>query len=413
MLAEIITIGDELLNGQTIDTNSAWVARRLNEAGISINRIASVSDKESHILSALHDAWNRVSLVIMTGGLGPTSDDITKTSLAKFFKTEMVFSREVYDRVEALLALRGLPVNEVNKSQAWIPENSRLINNRLGTAPGLWFEENGKVVIALPGVPYEMEDIINREIIPALQSSFKLGAIRHRTILTYGTYEARLAEMLADFEKNLPSVVKLAYLPASGVIRLRLSTAGSDAASAVSLLDSLQASLEQVVGEYVFGYDDDTLEKVVGDLLRNKHCSLSTAESCTGGTVAHLITSVPGSSDYFAGSVVAYSNYIKEKILDVPAEDLAMHGAVSREVVESMAIGVKKLLQTDYAVATSGIAGPDGGTAEKAVGLVWIAVAGPVSLRSEKFMFGKSRTQNIRRASLTALNMLRKIILQQ
>jgi competence/damage-inducible protein CinA-like protein len=407
MTADIITIGDEILIGQTIDTNSAWIAEHLNMEGISIHRILSISDKREEIIRSLDGIEKQVALVIVTGGLGPTSDDITRRTLAEYFNTPLAFNQDVYRKLEARLVARGFGVNVVNRTQAIVPKDCVLLENALGTAPGMWFEKNGRIYISLPGVPYEMVSIMEKEAIPRIRKYFRTPHIEHRNILTFGTYEARLSELLIDFEKDLPPQVRLAYLPSSGIIKLRLSSTEEKLERVKALLDELQEKLVECIKPYVFGFDDATLEKVVGQKLRERNATLSTAESCTGGTIAHMITSVPGSSDYFKGTIVAYSNEVKEKLLGVPQTIMQKHGAVSREVVEAMALGIQELLHTDYAIATSGIAGPAGGTTDKPVGTVWIAVAGKEGTLSELFHFGHSRTQNIHRSSLTALNMLR------
>jgi nicotinamide-nucleotide amidase len=412
MQAEIITIGDELLIGQVIDTNSAWMAGKLNEAGIAVTRITSAGDRREEILSALEEAGKRAKIILITGGIGPTPDDITKETLAAYFGCRMVVNEKILKEIEKFLKSRSIPMNEQNRKQAEVPEKAELLSNQYGTAAGMWFEEQDTVFVSMPGVPHEMKALMEHEIIPRLKTRYHLPPILHRTILTYGTFEARLAEILSDFEKALHPSVKLAYLPSNGIIRLRLTLHGSDEKEMKRILDRETDRLYQIIPQYIFGTEDDSLEEIVGILLKKKKATLSIAESCTGGNLSRRITSVPGSSAYFTGSVVAYSNDIKLNVLKINPKSLEDHGSVSREVVEDMAAGVREYFKTDYSIATSGIAGPDGGTAEKPVGLVWIAVASKEKLLSRKFLFGGNRERNIERASLAGLNMLRKVLLK-
>lgn len=412
MQAEIITIGDELLIGQVVDTNSAWMAVKLNEAGIQVKQITSVSDNRDHIIQALNEAQTRADLILITGGIGPTPDDITKKTLAGYFNTRLVFSEKVYQDILELLGKRSIPVNEQNRKQAEVPENALILPNKYGTAPGMWFDLNDKIFVSMPGVPHEMKALMENEVIPRVLKLNDTMVILHRTILTYGTFEARLAEILAGFEKNLPAEVNLAYLPSNGVIRLRLTIAGTDRKSLENILDQETGKLYRIIPHYIFGRDDDTLEKVVGKLLTEYQKTLSVAESCTGGNISKKITSVPGSSGYYIGSVIAYSNRIKEDVLGVNRDTILKYGAVSREVVEKMAKGVRQLYRTDFSLATSGIAGPEGGTVEKPVGTTWIAVSGSETVISKKFNFGSERQRNIERASLAGLNMLRMVLMK-
>ena len=406
MLAEIITIGDELLIGQVIDTNSAWIAEQLNMIGIKVHQITSISDDHNHILTTLKDASLRAQLVLITGGLGPTKDDITKQSLCDYFGSSLVFSQDAYDNVERLFASRGVAVSELNRLQAMVPDNCRVIRNPNGTAPCMWFEKEGCIYVSMPGVPFEMKAIMEHEIIPQLLNKLN-KVIIHRTILTEGVGESMLATIIEPWEDSLPSNIKLAYLPQPGMVRLRLTAYGTDRQLLQEAINKAEAALYPYAGQYIFGFDEDTLESVVGELLRNKKMSLSTAESCTGGNIAQLITSVAGSSDYFKGSIVAYSNEIKELFLGVPHKVLLDYGAVSEQTVIAMAEGVRTRFSTDYAIAVSGIAGPGGGTQEKPVGTTWIAIATPTETIARKFLLGEHRGRNIRKASTTALNMLR------
>lgn len=412
MLAEIITIGDELLIGQIVDTNSAWIGQQMNQVGFKVHQITSVSDNREHILSALAEASQRVQMVLITGGLGPTKDDITKKTLAEYFGTGFVFSQEAYEDVEYLFKIRGREVTPLNRLQAEVPSNCTVLRNRVGTAPGMWFEENGVVYASMPGVPHEMKYLMENEVLPRLKSKFKTPFILHRTLLTQGIGESFLAEKIADFEDQLPPHIRLAYLPAAGSVRLRLSGWGEEAFIR-SEMDRLVADLQERVKEYLYGFDEETIAGVLGDLLRKNGLTISTAESCTGGNIAHLLTSIPGSSAWYIGSTITYSYESKTEILGVPKEVIEKHGAVSEEVVTSMVNNAKKLLGTSCAVATSGIAGPGGGTPDKPVGTVWIAVSSPRQTIARKVLLGDNRLRTIQVASETALNMLRKLLISE
>ena len=406
MLAEIITIGDELLNGQVIDTNSAWMAEQLNLVGIKVHQITSISDNQQHILSTLREAGSRAKLILITGGLGPTKDDITKQTLCKHFDAPLVFCEAAYKNVEKLFAARGVAVTELNRLQAMVPANCTVIPNNNGTAPGMWFEKEGCIYVSMPGVPFEMKAMMEEEIIPRLMDKLN-QVIIHRTILTEGVGESFLAALIEPWEDALPPFIKLAYLPQPGMVRLRLTASGTDRNMLQQAIQNAENELYPLAGKYIFGYDNDTIESVVGDLLRKKRMTLSTAESCTGGNIAQLLTSIAGSSDYFKGSVVAYANEIKEQLLGVPHQVLTEHGAVSEQTVLHMARGARRQFSTDYAIAVSGIAGPGGGSPEKPVGTTWIAIATPTETVAKKFLFGDHRGRNIRKASIAALNMLR------
>jgi len=407
--ADIITIGDELLIGQVVDTNSAFIASELNSVGISVHKIHSVGDSEIDMIKALDESIQESELVILTGGLGPTNDDITKKVLAKYFETGMVIHKDSLDNIKMILSARGVELSERNINQAMIPDNCEVLTNKHGSAPGMIFRKKDRIIVSLPGVPYEMKTIVQEELLSFLSREYSLPVIMHKTILTVGTAESILADLLNDWEKKLPTTIKLAYLPGIGILRLRLSATGENKANTKTLLDEKAVELIGIIGEKnVFGFDNDQLPSVIGKLLINKRASLSIAESCTGGNISHMVTSIPGSSEYFIGSVTAYSNEIKTSILGVNEEIILEHGAVSKQVVEQMALGVRERFKTDYAIATSGIAGPDGGTKEKPVGTTWIAVAGPKKLVSKKFMLGEHRERNIIKASLFALNMLRR-----
>lgn len=408
MLAEIITIGDEILIGQVVDTNSAFLAAELNKAGIRVGQITSISDQRDPILNALDEAAKRAGLVVITGGLGPTSDDITKQILADYFHTKLVLKKEVLDHIRKLLTARGVEVNERNIRQAELPENCRLLHNASGTAQGMWFEKKGTVFISLPGVPFEMESIMKDFALPQIKEFFHIPPLRHITILTHGLAESAMALKIESWEKALPASVRLAYLPSPGILRLRLSCFDPELKNNMELLTEESAKLHTLIAEHIFGYDNDSIEEVAGRLLREKKRTLAVAESCTGGKIASLITSVPGCSDYFLGSVTAYSNTSKCAILGVNPVSIQSHGAVSQVVVEEMAHGVRERFGADISIATTGIAGPSGGSIEKPVGTIWIAIATGQTMRSEKLSLGEHRGRNINKAAVAALFMLRK-----
>lgn len=407
MKAEIITIGDELLIGQVIDTNSAWMADELNLMGIKVYQITSISDNREHILTTLREASLRADIVLITGGLGPTNDDITKQTLSEYFDSPLIFNEEAYRQVEQLFALRGFPVTPLNRLQAMLPACCTALPNSNGTAPGMWFEKDNTIYVSMPGVPFEMKAMMTNEVLPKL-TSFSHVAIVHKTILTQGVGESFLAARIAPWENSLPGHIKLAYLPQPGLVRMRLSATGADADKLQTEVEQCVSALTEIIPEYIFGYDEDTLEEIVGRQLKKLNYTLATAESCTGGYVAHLITSIPGSSDYFKGSVVAYANDIKENLLGVKHETLLIHGAVSEATVKEMAEGARLKLGTTCSIAISGIAGPLGGTSDKPIGTTWIAVSSPAGLVAEKFLLGEHRGRNIRKAGISALNMLRK-----
>jgi len=410
MKAQIITIGDELLIGQTIDTNSAWLGAELSKLGFDVCRRISIHDLRKDIIDTLAEVAGKSDVVLITGGLGPTSDDITKQTLCEFFSTMLATDHEVLKMIEEMLKRRNFPMNENNRRQAEVPEACRVLNNAAGTAPGMWFEKDGTIFVAMPGVPHEMKYIMNEHVLPVLAKRFSSQAIIHKNIMTYGEMEAKLAELLTDFEAALPKEIKLAYLPASGIIKLRLTATGSDKKLLDSILHEQINKLYDIIPGLIYGEDEETFEMVIGRILKEKGKTICTAESCTGGRIASMITSIPGSSQYFKGAVIAYDNSVKENVLGVSRNILDNHGAVSRETVELMAEGAKRLLKTDYSVATSGIAGPDGGNELKPVGTVWIAVSSKNGTISEKYRYGTERVTNINRFSVAALNLLWKQI---
>lgn len=411
--AEIITIGDEILIGQTVDTNSAWMGMQLSMRGIRVNRITSVSDRREEIISALNEALGRAPLVLMTGGLGPTSDDITKETLAEYFGTRLVMDYEVLAEISERIAKRNLEMNENNRRQALVPECCRVLANRSGTAPGMLFEKDGKIIVSMPGVPFEMKHIMQIHVLPMLESMSGGRTIVHRNIMTYGTFEAKLAERLEGFESQLPDSVRLAYLPAHGVIKLRLTGSGDDGENVRRTVEEQVRKLYEIIPDVIYGENEVTLEETVGRLLLDSKLTLSTAESCTGGRIASLITSVPGSSAWFTGSVVAYDNSVKTGVLGVNPQTISRFGAVSEETAREMAEGMLRLAKTDYSIAVTGIAGPEGGTPEKPVGTVWIALASRNGVTAERHRFADDRAINISRSAYTALNLLRKQIISR
>jgi nicotinamide-nucleotide amidase len=412
MKAAIVTIGDEILIGQVIDTNSAFISGELNKAGITVIRIISISDSKDEIFKALDDLRHETDIILMTGGLGPTNDDITKPALAEYFNRQLVLNQKALDHISEFFQQRKIKMNERNRNQAMVPENCRLVPNEYGTAMGLWFEYEKKHLIVMPGVPFEMKAMLTSHILPDLVKRHKLPAIVHRTVHTTGIAESVMADIISEWESNLPQNIKLAYLPSPGILRLRLSASGMGKMSLEHEVSLQVEKLGEILKTIIFGYDGATLEAVAGNLLKQSRKTVAVAESCTGGNIARLLTSVPGSSDYFKGGVVAYANDVKINLLGINKKSIEKHGAVSKPVVTQMAESIKNLMRTDYGIATSGIAGPDGGTREKPVGTVWIALACPDKTLAEIFSFGNYRETNIIRASAAALNMLRLSIIR-
>ena len=405
--AEIISIGDELLYGQTLDTNAHWISHKLDEYNIKVFQRTTIGDDADQILNAFATAAERVDIVLITGGLGPTKDDLTKPLLAKYFGVGMVHHEEVLRDITLLFAKASREVTALNAQQADLPANCEKITNPVGTAPGMWFYENNTVFVAMPGVPYEMKSIMTQGILPKLHEMFSKGVLHHHIIKTIGITESSLSDLIEDWELNLPKHIKLAYLPTKGQVKLRMTGSGDDLNTLKQEIDILQMAIMPKIAKYVYGFGVDSLEGVIGQLLNKNNLTLATAESCTGGYLAHMITSVPGSSRYFKGSVIAYSNEVKIAQLGVSAEDLKQHGAVSEEVAKAMAEGVRKELNADIAIATTGIAGPDGGTVEKPVGTVWIAYSDKYKTLAKKFNFSRDRTFIVHWSALAALNMIR------
>jgi len=409
---EIITIGDEILIGQIVDTNSAWMGQQLNMHGFKIVQITSVQDNREHILQSLAEAEKRADIILITGGLGPTKDDITKTTLCEYFDCNLKLDNQILDDVKTIFANMGREMTDVQNAQAMIPSIAKAIRNHNGTAPGIWIETENKVFVSMPGVPYEMKGIMTSDVMPMLQAKFSTPAIVHKTILTQGIGESIIAEKIADWENNLPTHIKLAYLPSVGSVRLRISAFGKQDEILSREIEALTKTLMPLIENYVYGFDEDTLEQNIGNLLLNKNSKLAIAESCTGGYLSHLVSKVPGASNYFVGSIISYANNIKEEFLDVNNNDLNTVGAVSKEVVEQMATNVRIKFNCDYGIATSGIAGPTGGSDEKPVGFVWIAVCNKNKTYSQSYLMGSHRQRTIERTALTALMMLRKLLVE-
>lgn len=410
MLAEIITIGDEILIGQIVDTNSAWMAKQLNLIGVAVKQITSVSDDEQHILEALELAEKRADLILITGGLGPTKDDITKKTLAKYFNMGFRNDPAALEMVRQIFEKYKRPLLDINIQQADVPDGCEVIVNKHGTAPCMWFEQNNTIFVSMPGVPYEMMYLMDDEILPRITKRFKLPFIVHKTILTANIGESFLAKEIEEIEDNLPTHIKLAYLPKLGQVRLRLSAKGHNEAELNKEVENYARQIISKVNKFVVTDEDIPMEKAILDLMKSKGLTLSTAESCTGGYIAHLITQHSGSSSVYWGGAVAYAYELKESILGVKESTLNTFGAVSEETVTEMAEGAIKHFKTDYALAVSGIAGPDGGTEEKPVGTVWIAVSSKHKTVAKVFNFSNKRIQNIERSAASALAMLLNLL---
>jgi nicotinamide-nucleotide amidase len=410
----IITIGDELLIGQVIDTNSAWMAQELNKNGFRVNRRVAIGDDRNEILKALDAESTGADVILITGGLGPTTDDITKTVLCEYFNTGLVINEEALMNVKNIFTkILHRPLIERNLKQAEVPASCVVIQNKRGTAPGMLFEKNNGIFVSMPGVPHEMKGMMTENVIPYIQQRFGKDFISHRTLLTAGVGESTLADHIEDFESALPDSIRLAYLPNYGMVRLRLTALGKDAAGLNAQLDHLFADLKSRVAEWMVTDEDISLQEMLGKILTSRKETLSTAESCTGGHVAALITSIAGSSAYFRGSVIAYDNSVKKKMLGVDPGILSAHGAVSEETVCAMVRGAIHSLETDYAIATSGIMGPGGGSETKPVGTVWIAAGNAGEIITQKLWFRFDRQRNTELTAVNVLNLLRKFILLQ
>jgi len=410
MNASILAIGNELLSGLVVNTNASFIAQQLDSLGIIVSRIDTVSDSKVPISEALDYHLQQSDLVIITGGLGPTNDDITKQTLAEKFGMNLEFHAPTYAHIQQLFSNRGIAVSDTNRMQAMLPKGCTVLANAQGTAPGMWFEMHSKIVISLPGVPFEMEYLIKNEVIPRLKKITPDTIILRKLILTTGIAESNLQDMLASWESKLDASTQLAYLPQPGIVKLRISISDKNEEIATQKLSLYETQLHEILGSSIFGVNDDTLEEIIGKQLSLLQKTISVAESCTGGYISHLITSIPGSSEYFKGGIVSYANDIKASVLNVDPMLISKHGAVSKQVVSEMAQNILKIMDTDFAIATSGIAGPTGGTIEKPVGTVWIAIADKNSVIATKYNFGKHRGRTIRRTALTALDELRKIL---
>lgn len=406
-MVEIITIGDEILIGQIVDTNSAWMASELNKIGLSVSRITSIHDEEKQIISALDAALSENKIVLLTGGLGPTNDDITKNTLSAYFNTKLIFSEEVYKNIQAVFNHRPDVMNPLTKLQAMVPENCTIIQNSVGSAPIMWFEEGESIVISMPGVPFEMKKVMQEEILPALKQRIKKSHILHKTIQVIGIGESSLAIKIEKWEKNLPSFLHLAYLPNYGVVKLRLSGNLEDSNLLKKTIDTEFEKLKPIIGEYILSFDETPIENLLSEILIKKKMTLSVAESCTGGNLSHKLTLIPGASVFFKGGVVVYSNSLKENLLNVDAKTIDTFGAVSYETVEQMATGAIKKLESDVSISISGIAGPLGGSTEKPVGTVYIAIAKEGKIvENKRFNFGNfPREIIIERATSAAIIM--------
>ena len=413
MNAALISIGDELLIGKTINTNAAWLGEHLSAIGFAIHCVETISDEREQIIATLSRLSAENEVVIISGGLGPTNDDITKQVLCDFYQTELEFNQQAYDGMARYVRARNQDINEKNLTQAQFPKTARFVPNPCGTASGMWFEKNGHIVVSLPGVPHEMKEIMSQSVIPWLQEKFKLPAIFHRHIIVTNIAESKLAEMIGEWENQLPKEIHLAYLPVPGLVKLRMSCTAETQERAHELVAKEEQKLRAIINPYICAFDDETMEERVGALLLKHHATVSTAESCTGGNISGKITRVPGSSAYYWGSVISYDNSVKINQLNVNPNDIEHYGVVSEQVVKTMASEVRKKIGTTYGVATSGVAGPLGGSDEKPVGTVWIAVASECNVVAQKFLFEKNRERNIERATIAALVMLQNLLLSE
>ena len=412
VFAEIITIGDEILYGQITDTNSQWLSAELNKIGVKIRRKSAIADTKEDILEALKEAESRSSIIITTGGLGPTKDDITKHTFATFFGTEMTHREEVIHNIEQLFKARNKELTDLNQAQALVPSNGEVIMNTIGTAPGMWFEKEDKVFISMPGVPHEMKKMISEVAIPKLQEKYHTPYIYHKMVKTIGVAEAKLATLLEEWEENLHESIALAYLPRMGQVRLRLTATGMDLDTLKKTVEGEVQKLPALIGKYVYAYDDEEVEHTIGKLLLAQGKKLATAESCTGGLIASKITDIAGCSAYYVGGIVAYSNKVKNEQLDVNIETLKAHGAVSEQTAMEMAENVRKKYGADYGLATTGIAGPGGATPNKPVGTIWVGYSDEKQTFAKLLQLTKNRMMNINFTYNLAMNLLRRQILE-
>jgi nicotinamide-nucleotide amidase len=414
MKAAIVTIGDEILIGQIVDTNSGFIAKSLDKIGIETYEMLSISDNKQHILDTFSLLQNKVEMVIITGGLGPTKDDITKHTLCEYFEDTLVRNTDVENHViELIERALGREASQINKDQALVPSQSTVLHNQVGTAPGMWIKKENTVFISLPGVPYEMKYLIENQVIPKLVQEYQRPYIIHKTILTYGQGESHVAERIEDWENQLPECIKLAYLPSPGRVRLRLTARGTNKQQLEDTIAENVKSLDAIIHDIIVGFEEeDTIEVVLGRILKEKQLTVATAESCTGGKIAQLFASVPGASTYFKGSVVCYATEVKMNVLGISKDLIAQHSVVSKEVASAMALSVQKIMQTDYAIATTGNAGPTKGDADAELGTVCIALATPNGVIVEEFNFGQPREKVIDRAVIKSLELLQKEILK-
>lgn len=408
VLAELLTIGDEILYGQIVDTNSQWMSIELDKLGIKVIRKTTVGDQEDEILTAFAEAEKRADIILITGGLGPTNDDLTKPCMAKYFNCGLILNEEALAEVTEFFKSRGRALTEVNRQQAMLPAACEKITNEIGTAPGMWFNKNGKIFMSMPGVPHEMKLMMTNHVLPRLKATFKTPVIYHKVVRTIGIGESVLAEKIADWENALPNHIGLAYLPSLGEVKLRITGFGDSYQLLETEINSLTEKLKERAGQFIFGYGEDPIELVIGRTLKEKKLTLAVAESCTGGYLSHLITSIPGSSEYFLGGIVPYDYQIKMRQLGVKPETLEKYGAVSEPTISEMANIVRAKFNTDIGVATSGIAGPGGATPDKPVGTVWIAYSDKHQTVTKKLQLSKDRMINIRMASVAVLNMIRQ-----
>jgi len=410
VFADIITIGDEILYGQILDTNSQWMSQRLDEIGIKVRRKFSISDQSEVIKTAVDESLSKADVVLITGGLGPTKDDLTKQALSEYFQMPLELNQSALEDVESIFIKSGRELNDINRQQAFLPNGCQKITNERGTAPGMWFQMGKKVVVAMPGVPMEMKAIMTKSVLPKIKKSYRLPVIVHKVIRTIGIGESWLSEIIEKWEVNLPKHLALAYLPGNWQVRLRLTGVGDTKEQLEHEMDQEMAKVLPLIQEYVFGFGEIEIEDAVGELLKSKHLTLATCESCTGGFLAHRLTSVPGSSEYFIGSVVAYHNDIKTSLVDVNPKTLEAYGAVSEQTATEMAEGIRKKFKVDIGIATTGIAGPDGGSEEKPVGTVWVAISYGKEVFTRKFQLPGTRLYNIELASVNALNFIRQTL---
>lgn len=414
MKAAIVTIGDEILIGQIVDTNSSYIAKALDKIGVQTHEMLSISDDKQHIITTFEKLQNKVDFVIITGGLGPTKDDVTKKTFCDYFEDNLIEDKSVLSHVTELIeGIYKRPISQVNKDQALVPSKCTVLFNKMGTAPGMWMKKENTVFVSLPGVPYEMKYLVDNEIVPKIVQEYKRPYIIHKTILTYGQGESLVAERIEDWENNLPEFIKLAYLPSPGRVRLRLTARGENQEILEKAIQENVESLTKIINDIIVGFDEnETIEVVVGRLLSSQNKTIATAESCTGGKIAQMLTSVSGASNYFRGSVVSYATDTKISVLDVSADVIKEKTVVSHEVASAMAIGVQKVMKTDYAIATTGNAGPNKGDSNVEVGTVFIALATPNTIIVEEFNFGQPREKVIDRTVNKALEMLQKEILK-